>query len=135
MTGLAAASFGRSRSGIFRSRGIALASASRTIRRWTPNFLATPFIVPAPCSYSRRICSNNSTLSLLFSKPYPPFGLGSPKQDSWFLVYRGATSEHRSGPIQSIELNPSFGGHGLAHGSSVPPELTEGSRHAVRQAA
>src|ERR1035437_3817268 len=104
MNGIAPASFGRSRSGIFRSRGIALARASRTIRRWTPNFLATPLIVPAPCSYSRRICSYNSTLALLFSKPYPPSGLRSPKQDTRLLVYRGAKSEHRSGPIQSIEL-------------------------------
>src|SRR6266571_3237526 len=105
MNGIAAANFGRSRSGTFRSRGTALASASRTIRRCIPNFLATPFIVPAPCSYSRRICSYSSTLVLLFSKTYPPSGLASPKQDTWLLVYRGAKSEHRSGPIQSIELN------------------------------
>src|ERR1035441_9736927 len=102
--GIAAASFGRSRSGIFRSGGTAFARASRTIRRCTPNFLATPFIVPAPCSYSRRICSYNSTLTLLFSKPFLPSGLESPKQDTRFLVYRGAKSEHRSGPIQSSEL-------------------------------
>src|ERR1019366_8574480 len=60
------------------------------------NFLATPFIVPAPCSYSRRICSYNSTLTLLFSKPFLPSGLESPKQDTRFLVYRG--------PNQSIEV-------------------------------
>jgi len=29
-----------------------------TIRRCTPNFRATPLIVPTPCSYSRRIAEN-----------------------------------------------------------------------------
>ena len=37
---------------------------SRTVRRWTLNFLATPAIVPMPNSYSLRICSNSSTFLL-----------------------------------------------------------------------
>src|SRR6184192_2722019 len=28
-------------------------------------------MVPTPCSYSRRICSNNSTLALLFTRTRP----------------------------------------------------------------
>ena len=38
--------------------------------------LATPWIVPVPCSYSYRICSNSSTLALL-SKPYPSRAVSS----------------------------------------------------------
>ena len=49
-----------------RGAGKALLMASRTMRRWTLNFLATPEIVPTPNSYSRRISSNSSTLFLLF---------------------------------------------------------------------
>jgi hypothetical protein len=49
-------------------RGNGVVSASRTIRRWTPNFRATPLMVPTPNSYSRRIASNNST-SFLLLKP------------------------------------------------------------------
>ena len=45
------------------SAGTALPSASRTMRRWTPNFREIPEIVPTPNSYSRRICSNNSTFA------------------------------------------------------------------------
>src|SRR5580704_15166471 len=60
----AAFSFQRGRSVFFRGFGNALPIASRTIRRCTPNFCATPAIVPTPNSYSRRICSNNSTLAL-----------------------------------------------------------------------
>src|SRR5579862_1115714 len=56
--------FQRGRSSFFRGFGSALPIASRTIRRCTPNFWATPAIVPTPNSYSRRICSNNSTLAL-----------------------------------------------------------------------
>ena len=55
--------------GFFRSGGRALAKAWRTSRRCTPNFRATARIVPAPCSYSRRICSYSSTLLLLVAKP------------------------------------------------------------------
>ena len=95
MNGIAAASFGRSRSGIFRSAGIALASAFRTSRRCTPNFRATARIVPAPCSYSRRICSYSSTLALLFSKP-PSFRAFKPET-------RYTVSGLQVGPNQSIE--------------------------------
>jgi hypothetical protein len=45
MKGCAGASFGRSRSGLFRSGGNALAKARRTSRRCTPNFRATSRIV------------------------------------------------------------------------------------------
>ena len=64
MKGIAGASRGRFRSGFFRRDGTALPNASRTIRRCTPIFLATPNTVPAPNSYSRRISSNSSTLAL-----------------------------------------------------------------------
>jgi hypothetical protein len=38
----------------------------------TPSFRATPFTVPGPCSYSRRICSNNSTVALFLAiRPTP----------------------------------------------------------------
>src|SRR5262245_7275257 len=59
-------SFGELRCGVLRGAGKALLTASRTMRRWTLNFLATPEIVPTPNSYSRRISSNSSTLFLLF---------------------------------------------------------------------
>src|SRR5712692_6225331 len=104
INGIAAASLGRSRSGIFRSGGIALASALRTSRRCTPSFRATARIVPPPCSYSRRICSYSSTLALLFSKIASPSGLLSPEQYTRFMFYRwgqiraskGANSEYRN---------------------------------------
>ena len=53
-----------------------LASACRTIRRCVFNFFATPWIVPAPNRYSRRISSNSSTLRLLSIGPpsIPPTG-------------------------------------------------------------
>ena len=63
--------FQRGRSVFFRGFGNALPMASRTIRRCTPSFWATPAIVPTPNSYSRRICSNNSTLALQ-SNESPP---------------------------------------------------------------
>src|SRR5262245_32837432 len=59
-------SFGELRWGVLRGAGNALLMASRTMRRWTLNFLATPEIVPTPNSYSRLISSNSSTLFLLF---------------------------------------------------------------------
>src|SRR5271155_590696 len=70
----AAFSFHLGRSVFFRGLGNALLIASRTIRRCTPIFLATPAIVPIPNSYSRRICSYNSTFALQ-SNEFPPFGL------------------------------------------------------------
>src|SRR5450759_4932245 len=95
MNGIAAARFGRSRSGTLRSAGNALASAFRTSRRCTPNFRATARIVPAPCSYSRRICSYSSTLVLLFSKPF------------FLLGFEARNKIHglrlQVGPNQSIE--------------------------------
>src|SRR3954464_2785793 len=54
-----------------RTGGSALFTAWRTSRRWTPNFRATPLIVPIPNSYSRRNCSNSSTFVLLSTPPLP----------------------------------------------------------------
>ena len=71
-----------------RAAGIALESAFRTSRRCTPSFRATARIVPAPCSYSRRICSYSSTLALLFSKTVLPSGPRGQKQGTRFMVYR-----------------------------------------------
>src|SRR2546428_515342 len=87
MKSLAGPRLGLSRSTFFRSRGTALSTASRTILRCTPNFCATPWIVPTPCSYSRLICSNSSTfVILLFNQVSPPGRC--PKQNSWPSFYR-----------------------------------------------
>ena len=61
--------------------------------------LATPWIVPVPCSYSYRICSNSSTLAL---KAYPLPGRqpGRP----YTLLRLGV------GPNQCIEIMVHFGG-------------------------
>ena len=64
MNSAAAFSFQRGRSVFLRGLGKALPTASRTIRRCTPSFFATPAIVPTPNSYSRRISSNSSTFAL-----------------------------------------------------------------------
>jgi len=77
MNPAAGPSFGLSRGAVLRGGGTAFATASRTIRRCTLNFRATPLILPTPCSYSRWICSNNSTFCLLFNRL--PFGLRQPK--------------------------------------------------------
>src|SRR5215213_7775753 len=69
-----AANFGRRRAARFRSGGSALSIECRTIRRCTPNVLATPTIVPQPYSYSRLSSSNNSTFHLLsISSPLSRF--------------------------------------------------------------
>ena len=90
------------RSGFLHRGGTACAIASRTIRRCTPSFRATPRIVPTPNSYSRRISSYNSTLALQFncslrlrfqsrkSKQFPLQGWGQIK------VPKGANSEYRN---------------------------------------
>src|SRR4051812_13338469 len=65
------ASLKRGRVVFFLNCGIALLTASRTMRRCTPSFLATPVIVPTPNSYSLRISSNNSTFDLQ-SNDFPP---------------------------------------------------------------
>ena len=62
-------SFGLLLAGALRSGGIGLASACRTLRRWVFNFFATPWIMPTPNRYSRRISSNSSTLRLLSIGP------------------------------------------------------------------
>src|ERR1022692_3584342 len=81
----AAFSFQRGRSVFFRGFGNALPIASRTMRRCTPTFWATPAIVPTPNSYSRRICSNNSTLALQ-SNEFPP--LRASPESEYPFVYR-----------------------------------------------
>src|SRR5260370_1218729 len=58
-------------------------------------FLAIPRIVPPPCSYSRRIFSNSSTLALLSTRP--PLGRLSPKRSTRYMVFS------KVGPNQSIE--------------------------------
>jgi hypothetical protein len=101
MNAIAATSFRRGLATFFRGLGKALPTASRTIRRCTPNFLATPTIVPVPNSYSLRICSNSSTFDLqsneflrfgLRPKPEYPFvqGVGQIKLPNW------ATSKYRN---------------------------------------
>jgi hypothetical protein len=74
MNSTASFSFHRGRSGFFRGFGNALPIASRTIRRCTPSFVATPTMVPIPNSFSRRIFSNHSTFALQ-SNESPPVGL------------------------------------------------------------
>src|ERR1700675_406355 len=54
-----------------------------------------PRIVPPARSYSRRICSNSSTLALLSTRP--PLGRLSPKRSTRYLLFS------RVGPNQSIE--------------------------------
>src|SRR6185312_6260046 len=101
MKSTAGFNFQRGRSVFFRGFGKALPTASRTIRRCTPSFFATPAIVPTPNSYSRRICSNNSTLPLQSNellrfglrpnqstRPFP--GVGQNKLPNW------ATSKYRN---------------------------------------
>ena len=79
----------------------ALPIASRTIRRCTFSFFATPAIVPMPNSYSLRICSNSSTFALQ-SNEFLRFGL-RPNQEYPFVERVGqnklpkwASSEYRN---------------------------------------
>src|SRR5438034_4008369 len=65
MNAATGSSRGQGRTGGAFCRGTALCTASRPSRRCTPNFRATPWIVPRPNSYSRRICSNSSTVAFL----------------------------------------------------------------------
>src|ERR1051326_9214374 len=102
MNGVAGASRGRFRSGFLRRDGTAFPNASRTIRRCTPSFLATPRIVPTPNSYSRRISSNSSTLALQSTAASAP---GSRPQQSSRSLRWWAKSKDQSGPIQSIEIS------------------------------
>src|SRR5205823_13021703 len=102
--GIAACSFGCGRSVFFRGLVKALAIASRTIRRCTFTFLATPAIVPTPNSYSRRISSNSSTLALQSN------GLPLPGNARIRVSVRC-----QAGPIQTAEMGQfrlpkSFGG-------------------------
>src|SRR3954462_11560332 len=101
-----------------RTGGSALFTACRTSRRWTPNFRATPLIVPIPNSYSRRNCSNSSTFVLLSTPPLP-------------LVQRkDGTPQEKGGPnsVSKVGRHPianSTGVHHLAHIGSegkVAPE-------------
>src|SRR4051794_20753072 len=101
MKSIAAFSFQRDRSAFFRDLGKALSIASRTIRRCTPSFFATPAIVPTPNSYSRRICFEQLHFAspvqgapLLRASPeseYPFVFSGGPKQ----LPNWATTSKYR----------------------------------------
>ena len=86
-------SLGVSRTTVFLSGGIALDSACRTIRRCTPCFVESPWIV-SPAAYPRRITSNSSIFCLLSIPESLHPGL-----------YRWANLDERSGPIQMSELN------------------------------
>src|SRR3954465_5552167 len=79
-----------------RTGGSALFTAWRTSRRWTPNFRATPLIVPTPNSYSRRNCSNSSTFVLLSPPPLPLVQRkdGTPRQKKLWGE-RGGLRHHR----------------------------------------
>ena len=85
-------------------------SASRTSRRCTPNFRATPWIVPIPNSYSRRISSNSSTVAFLRRMPPPP-----PAR-----LVQGGERRHAitGGPFPSIEV-------GQTRISNTPPSRLE----------
>src|SRR5689334_8949047 len=85
-------STGRSRRGDLREGGREFAMACRTILRCTPNFSATPVMVPIPNSYSRLICSKSSTLFLLVIG-----GL----HDSGLLSQRGEGSRDEVGQIRA----------------------------------
>src|SRR5947209_5868018 len=115
--GITACSFGCGRSVFLRGLGKALAIASRTIRRCTFTFLATPAIVPTPNSYSRRISSKSSTLALQ-SNGFPLSGY-SPIQGIRSLP-RWAKLDRRTGPIQSTEISPAPG----AGSPPLPPEAS-----------
>src|ERR1019366_1814692 len=95
------ASFHLGRSVFFRSLGNALPIASRTILRCTPTFFATPAIVPIPNSYSRRICSNNSTFALQ-SNESPPFGFAQIRVPVRLAGW--AKSNRRTGPDHTTEI-------------------------------
>ncbi len=97
----AAFSFHLGRSVFFRGLGNALLIASRTIRRCTPSFLATPAIVPIPNSYSRRICSYNSTFAL---RPTSSLHSGFARIRVTVRLGGWAKSNRRTGPDQSTEI-------------------------------
>jgi hypothetical protein len=100
---------GRSRLTRLRSGGSALANAWRTIRRCTPSFCATARIVPTPNSYSRRICSNSSTLVIrsipslrLFSRMLDLAGWGQ------FSRSKGAVLHYRNQVFSSATIRASI---------------------------
>src|SRR5947209_7127198 len=94
MNGIAAVIFQCGRSTFFRGTGSALEIASRTMRRCTFSFFATPAMVPMPNSYSLRICSNNSTFDLQ-SNEFLRYGL-SPASEYLFVS--------EGGPNQNAEV-------------------------------
>jgi len=59
---------------------------------------ATPFTVPMPNSYSRRICSNSSTFALLSIPSLLPSQQDAPELRGWAIF------QYRSGPFESIEI-------------------------------
>src|SRR5437879_381117 len=131
MNGIAACSLGCGRSVFFRGVGKALAIASRTIRRCTFTFLATPAIVPTPNSYSRRISSNSSTLALQSNGlPLPGIGpnqgirslskVGQIKPPKW------ASSDYRNqapGGIALLHLDDGINEFSTGSSGPGPPPL------------
>src|SRR3954447_25514055 len=88
-----------------RTGGSALFTAWRTRRRGTPNFRATPLIVPIPNSCARRSCSNSSTFVLLSPPPLP-------------LVQRkDGTPREKGGPNSVSKV----GRHPIANSTARPP--------------
>src|ERR1022692_2279196 len=104
MNSAAGAIFTCGRSVFFRRAGIALRIAPRTNRRCTPSFRDTPWIVPTPNSYSRRICSNNSTLALQSNSRLQTQAHAQIQSRS--LLCRGwAKTNRRSGPLQNAKIS------------------------------
>src|SRR5262249_21787384 len=93
---------GRGRGAAACTRGTALPNASRTSRRCTPNFRATPWIVPSPNSYSRRISSNSSTVAFL--RFMPPLPTAAAVREAYGCRHcRWAIPDDQTGPVQSIK--------------------------------
>jgi hypothetical protein len=91
MKGINGAIIGRFRSHCRRSGGAALASACRTTWRCTPSLRAMPSTVPAPDSYSLRICSHSPTFAFL----------SNPR----LLLLQQEASGLRGGPFYSIDMS------------------------------
>ena len=94
------------RFGLFLAGGTASPKAWRTIRRCTPSFRATPWIVPTPNSCSRRISSNNSTFDLLVT--------GSLRSNSKL----GTDSPGQLSGVGQLRLAKSWDGRPI---SDIPP--------------
>ena len=102
---IAALSFHLGRAGFFRGFGNALPIASRTIRRCTASFLATPMIVPIPNSYSRRMFESSPTSPTVRAMPEYPFAkeVDQNKPPNW------TSSEYRNQGSGRLKRLPSNG--------------------------